>query len=396
MKKHSCLILVLLIIAGLLFTNVNVFASNAKTLRELRSELSSLKSKKANNESSKYKTKNEISSAKNSVSNKREEISNNQQKVIDATNESKRLETEIETGKEEIKQLMKTYQLSSGDNTYLEYIFTSSSYEDLIYRYAVMEMVMNYENKQIGKWQDKITYNTQLKSDLAEREKTLNKQIDSLATEIDSLGDKLDELDDMALDIDKEIKSTQNLINYYVKIGCKETENLDRCVSVRGDTKFRRPLVSGTITSNFGYRRHPVTGKVRSFHSGTDIGVREGSSVYAIANGTVGKIVNRSNCGGNMVYVYHTIDGRKYTSTYMHLLSINVKLGDIVTSNTVVGRSGGSSTRSYDRCTTGGHLHLSLATGWYGSTYVKHSSWKSHLVNPRNYVKLPRSWSFRD
>ena len=61
----------------------------------------------------------------------------------------------------------------------------------------------------------------------------------------------------------------------------------------------------------------------------------------------------------------------------MHLHSISVKVGDIVTINTVVGTVGGG--ESYDRCSTGPHLHLSVLKGWSGSTYY----------NPMNYFDLP-------
>ena len=80
--------------------------SKARTLRELKNELAGLKAEKKQNETNKANTKNEISSAKNSVSSKQNEIVKNQNRIDTATEESKKLTTEIEEGKEELYNLI--------------------------------------------------------------------------------------------------------------------------------------------------------------------------------------------------------------------------------------------------------------------------------------------------
>lgn len=387
MKK----VVIVICAALLLVTGTSTYAaSKARTLRELRAELASWKKEQANNESKKNATKNEISSAKASVSSKQTEISNNQQKIADSLAESEQLEKDIADGKVELEKIVKNYQVSKGDNVYLEYIFKATSYEDLIYRYAVMEQLMDYQKNKIDEWKGKIEYNTQLKIDLENREVELNNQIDSLANDIKSLNNKLSDYLDVTMDIKDEISSTQELINYYEKIGCKEDEDLEKCVSVKGDTGFLRPLNRGVTTSYFGYRTHPVTGVKNKFHSGIDIGGnKEGTNVYSVANGMVSKIVRKASCGGNQVYIQHLINGKQYTSCYMHLLTIKVNVGDKVTNQTVVGTVGGGSGTPWDSCSTGAHLHFGLGTGWYGTTYTSYSKWVANLVDPKSYLKFP-------
>ncbi len=387
MKK----VVIVICAALLLVTGTSTYAaSKARTLRELRAELASWKKEQANNESKKNATKNEISSAKASVSSKQTEISNNQQKIADSLAESEQLEKDIADGKTELEKIVKNYQVSKGDNVYLEYIFKATSYEDLIYRYAVMEQLMDYQKNKIDEWKGKIEYNTQLKIDLENREVELNNQIDSLANDIKSLNNKLSDYLDVTMDIKDEISSTQELINYYEKIGCKEDEDLEKCVSVKGDTGFLRPLNRGVTTSYFGYRTHPVTGVKNKFHSGIDIGGnKEGTNVYSVANGMVSKIVRKASCGGNQVYIQHLINGKQYTSCYMHLLTIKVNVGDKVTNQTVVGTVGGGSGTPWDSCSTGAHLHFGLGTGWYGTTYTSYSKWVANLVDPKSYLKFP-------
>jgi murein DD-endopeptidase MepM/ murein hydrolase activator NlpD len=290
---------------------------------------------------------------------------------------------------------MNSYEIASGDNVYLDYIFNAKSYADLVYRYSLVQQIVKYNDEQIDSWSSKIEYNNQLQKDLAAKEIELNQKISQLNVDIDSLGDKLSEYTDIVMDAQDEIDSTQELINYYVSLGCGENEDLDACVSIKGDTKFRKPLVKGTITSYYGYRIHPIYGYTK-FHSGIDIGGnKEGTPIYASANGMVGKIIRRASCGGNQVYVYHTINGKQYTTLYMHLLSINVSIGDKVTSQSVVGTVGGGyGTSSYEQCSTGAHLHFTIATGWYGKTYVSYSTFLANTVDPKNILGLPSMYTY--
>ena len=384
---------ILIILVSLLVFIPSVNASSAKTLAELRKELTALKNKKASQESQKKKTKEEIANAKNNIYNSQTAITEGREKIEAAKNEIEVLTGDIESTKESIKRLMNSYQLLQGDNIYLEYIFEAESYADLVYRYEVVNQILDYNNSQINEWEEKVEYNEELQVTLANEEEELNKKIASLEKEIDSLGNDLLSITDIVMDIQEQIDGVAELIKYYEGLGCKENQDLDECVSIKGDTMFRKPLTKGTITSYFGYRIHPIYG-YKKFHSGVDLGGnKEGTNVYSTANGKVGMIVNNTSkkiCGGKQVYIYHTINGKKYTSGYMHLLSINVKVGDSVNSNTVIGTvGGGSKTQSWESCSTGAHLHFTLAEGWYGRTYSSYSTFLAKTFDPQKTLKLP-------
>jgi murein DD-endopeptidase MepM/ murein hydrolase activator NlpD len=175
----------------------------------------------------------------------------------------------------------------------------------------------------------------------------------------------------------------------YKKLGCKETETINECMDAPYSDGLVRPTTKGKVTSEFGMRLHPTLGYYR-MHNGIDIAVGTGTPVYAATNGvvtTVSKVKNpnkaNSSCGGNAVYVSHTVKGKKVTTVYMHLHTINVKVGEYVLLNTVIGTSGGG--EKYDYCTTGPHLHFGVkVSGSY--------------VNPRNYIDFParyKNWSSR-
>lgn len=112
---------------------------------------------------------------------------------------------------------------------------------------------------------------------------------------------------------------------------------------------YRYPLDEGVITSNFGLRSDPFTGRP-AHHSGIDIAAKFGTAVHAIAAGTVTETGNDSVLG-RYVIIKHK-DGRK--SVYGHLSTVLVSQETVVKSGTVVGTVG-STGRS-----TGNHLHLEI------------------------------------
>jgi murein DD-endopeptidase MepM/ murein hydrolase activator NlpD len=107
--------------------------------------------------------------------------------------------------------------------------------------------------------------------------------------------------------------------------------------------------VSGPITSPYGWRIHPITGRA-SFHDGIDFGAACGTAVHAAGPGSV---VNASPKGayGLRVEVRHA-DGS--VSSYSHLSEAEVRIGEGVTAGDVIGNVGASG------LATGCHLHFSV------------------------------------
>ncbi|MCR4581845.1 MAG: peptidoglycan DD-metalloendopeptidase family protein [Bacilli bacterium] len=387
MKKNIFIVLILFII-------LIPFNANAETIAQKRQEIANLEKQYQEQQNKKNTARNNIKTDEQSIKNKENEINVNQQKLTAAEEESAQLTVDIANGKSELENLMSAYQIASGDNVYLEYIFAASSYEDLVYRYAIMEQLMSYMNEKIDSYKDKIKKNDELIQYISDRRIELNNQINSLNDEIDSLYDDISKYDKYANDIKSDIQDAKSFLNFMINMGCKETEELNACqarVNSTNNAGWVKPLVKGKITSYFGYRISPITGKSEG-HSGTDIGGNsEGTNVYPVASGTVCKIIKKASCGGNQVYVCSYVNGKKYTACYMHLLTINTTLYATVYTNTVIGTvGGGSRTKSWETCSTGAHLHLGLGTGWYGSDYTTYTQWKSHLIDARTTIGLPK------
>ena len=105
------------------------------------------------------------------------------------------------------------------------------------------------------------------------------------------------------------------------------------------------PLKSIKVTSPFGYRRDPFTGKL-SWQNGLDLRAKN-EPAYAMMEGIVEK-VGYDNRSGNYVTLRHG----NYHVSYCHLSSIIVRKGEYVYPGIIVGVTGNTG-RS-----TGCHLHL--------------------------------------
>ncbi len=109
------------------------------------------------------------------------------------------------------------------------------------------------------------------------------------------------------------------------------------------------PQVKSRISSPFGYRTHPVTGKY-AFHAGLDIAAPKGTAVIASEKGTVLDTGSHKNLG-KYVKIEHA-DGT--LSVYGHLSKITAKTNATLRRGQKLGEVG-STGRS-----TGNHLDYSL------------------------------------
>lgn len=114
---------------------------------------------------------------------------------------------------------------------------------------------------------------------------------------------------------------------------------MDRYLSVSYPLRYIK------VTSPYGYRKDPFTGKSK-FHGGLDLRAR-GDKVMAMMEGVVVKVGQDKTSGK-----YVTLRHGRYTVSYCHLSKILIVKGAIVHPRDVVGITG-STGRS-----TGEHLHI--------------------------------------
>lgn len=109
------------------------------------------------------------------------------------------------------------------------------------------------------------------------------------------------------------------------------------------------PVEKGWVSSNFGNRLHPMTGK-KQFHRGVDIPGKAGAEVLAVADGVVTRS-EQSNAYGWLVEIDH---GDDYTTLYSHNRRNLVREGETVVKGQAIAEVG-STGRS-----TGPHVHFEV------------------------------------
>jgi murein DD-endopeptidase MepM/ murein hydrolase activator NlpD len=129
------------------------------------------------------------------------------------------------------------------------------------------------------------------------------------------------------------------------------TSRLDPGAKLPAEAKngWRHPLATIRVTSNFGYRIHPIFG-TRKLHAGIDLSASEGTAVFAAKDGNV---IHAGWEGGYGLSV--VIDhGSGVTSRYAHNSKLLVVPGDSVKQGTQIAKSGSTG------FSTGGHVHFEI------------------------------------
>jgi murein DD-endopeptidase MepM/ murein hydrolase activator NlpD len=140
----------------------------------------------------------------------------------------------------------------------------------------------------------------------------------------------------------KNEKTVTEPVNAIVQIGTRTT-------AFKGG-RINYGVVSGKrISSLYGYRIHPITGR-RRFHDGLDIAANHGNGVYAYTDGRV--VETGWNGGyGNCILIDH---GNGLKTRYAHLSKIYVRVGQRVATGGKIGAVGSSGN------STGPHLHFEV------------------------------------
>lgn len=125
---------------------------------------------------------------------------------------------------------------------------------------------------------------------------------------------------------------------------------------------FQWPLDGASVTSEYGYRIHPVYGS-RKLHAGIDMGAARGTPIAASNTGVV-IFAGVQGGYGRTVIVDH---GGGITTLYAHMTEIGSVEGQTVERGDIVGFVGATGTA------TGNHLHFEVRVN-------------GGAVNPRSYL----------
>jgi len=305
-KLFNINLIIVLVLSSLIIPDVTY----AKTLGDLKKELQANIDEYNQAQANKKLTEKEINSIKTNIESATKQIENSQNEISNLTKEIEQLNKDIENKKQQIKDIIGFYQLSGSSTAYLDYAMGAQTFTDFIYRMAISEQLIQYNDQLVEEYNNLIVSNKAKQVDLSNKIVELEKKQEQLSANLDSLGNELSKIVDLTVDIEEEIASRREAIEMYEKqYGCKDTDDLDVCTKgqLPADTKFWRPIISGGFSSEYGYRTYWLNGKkVTDFHSGIDL--TGSTDVYSSAAGVVASIVRKSSCGGNKIYIHHKIN----------------------------------------------------------------------------------------
>ena len=153
--------------------------------------------------------------------------------------------------------------------------------------------------------------------------------------ELDELSKAIDQLSRELADRENQLVVMESLVL---------NENLQKEVEPSG-----RPIVKGWLSSYYGMRTHPISGR-REMHKGIDFAGKLGGAVIAVAKGVVTYAGKRYSYG-HLIEIAH---GNGYSTRYAHNSRLLVSVGDTVEKGFQIAEIG-SSGRS-----TGPHVHFEV------------------------------------
>jgi len=214
------------------------------------------------------------------------------------------------------------------------------------------------------KKEKEINYLTEKEKKLQAQNLFYSMQIKGKVKDIEELSSKLDSIEEI-IGIKKN-DSDQDAITRATLAKISSAQKMYMLSTIPNGS----PLEDMKTTASFGYRIHPVT-KEKQFHRGIDLRAKMSTPVYSTADGVVRYVQPRdSGDFGRVIIIAHNFG---FETVYAHLRQTNVKLGDVVKKNQIIGTSG-SSGRS-----TGPHLHYEIR-------------YASMVLNPRDFI----NWNLKN
>ena len=276
-------------------------------------------------------------------------------KISDNTELLQKTEADLKVKNKKLQQRVRDIYIN-GQISYVDVLFGAKDFADLMTRVDVLKRIIKHDYDLIMKVkEEKATVeNTraQLEKDKAEAE--------VLVTDAQAKRAKLEDKEsEQQVLLDQAIYDRDTSERMYEEImaASQEVANMIRRSHMSSAGYSGAPAgaggmiwpISGPITSEFGWRTHPIFGTAR-FHSGLDIGGDYGMPIYAAASGTV-IYAGWISGYGNAVIIDH---GGGVTTLYGHNDSLNVSEGENVAQGQVIAMCGSTGN------STGPHCHFEV------------------------------------
>ncbi|WP_314001014.1 peptidoglycan DD-metalloendopeptidase family protein [uncultured Paenibacillus sp.] len=292
-------------------------------------------------------------------------------------------EARIES-RDELLQSRMRLMYTNGFVSYMDVLFNASSFSDFLDRFDLLQSILSQDKDILGQFQaDKLMIDEkkrQVERQLADIRQLYNKKekyYNSLKQKeqekevmILQYNAQIEQLDDRSEDLET-ISAEQKA--QMLELAKKEKEEMEKrrkkknVVYYNTGGKLALPLKDAyRLTSPFGPRVNPITGRKGSMHTGWDMAAPLGTPIYAAEAGTV-ILAQRWSGYGNAVIIDH---GNGMWTLYAHIREggIMVEKGQTVKRGEKIAEVGSTGN------STGNHVHFEVRLN-------------DKAVSPASYVK---------
>lgn len=314
--------------------------------------------------------KNKIQEANDKLNEVSEKMRTLQTELDEANTAYNEIKTKLDTANEQIAQkeqqltdteqsLKKNQQYLQkrvrdiyihGQISYLDILFGAKDFSDFLTRMDIIKRILRYDYDLITQIHQERDTIIKTKAELEKEKSTTEKLYYEAKTKKYALDNKKSALNRMIdrIKYDKETseKAYQELVNASKQISMM-IQNRGASAYV-GTGQMIWPL-NGPVTSEFGWRTHPIYGNAR-YHSGIDIGGDYGMNIYAADSGTV-TYSGWISGYGNTIIIDH---GNGISTLYGHNQSLVASVGQNISQGDIIAHCGSTGN------STGPHCHFEV------------------------------------
>ena len=379
-KRKTILIVllaVLLLVSGVLPVFANQVNQKQKELDSVRGDLTQRKQELRQNKSEQDKIVKEIQYLEQDMNVIQVELRSLRNKIKGTESKISVAEADLATAENKVDMMDEVLAVrlrsihENGNVSYLDVLFASSSFTEFLTRYNDMQMLIAEDHVLLAEFQIERERIEAVKAALEERRQELltlrrqnllkNQQLESKRAEQRQLASMLQEAIDETENEVKKLEAEAKALNKIIK----DLQARQRRTSYRGSGTMQWPVPefgTGWITSPYGYRNNPFTGRAGTFHGGVDIGIPHsrwpGSRAYSgqhavivAAEAGIAYTYRMGSGYGNLVIIDH---GGGISTVYGHASDFLIPNGKTVQRGEAIATVGSTG------YSTGPHLHFEV------------------------------------
>jgi murein DD-endopeptidase MepM/ murein hydrolase activator NlpD len=289
--------------------------------------------------------------------------------------------------RDELLQSRMRLMYTNGFVSYMDVLLSATSFTDFIDRFDALQSILSQDRDILAEQREekelvalkKVEVEKQFaevtaiyeklklyEAHLVKKEQEKELMIASYKSNIKQLDNKLQQIDSTLEELEGISKEQEDLLMALAAKVSKLNAEKNRITNPYSGGKLGMPIRdSYRISSNFGTRVHPITGKKHT-HTGIDFAAPQGTDIYAAEDGVV-LVAQAWSTYGNCVIIDH---GNGLWTLYGHIRNGGIKVdkGEKVSKGQKIAEVGSTGN------STGPHLHFEVRKN-------------ETPVNPSSYLK---------